>query len=436
MTKATVRTALPGPAPAVLVLTVPPAERDEEKEREAELRSLMDTAHRSVAATLSQHLARNVAATRIGSGKVEELAALVASSGAGEVIFDCQLTPSQQRNLEEATKVKVLDYDELILEIFALNARTHQARLAVELARLEYTKSRLKRLWSHLDRQSFGGAVTGASGAVGGVGEKQIELDRRQVRDRIVSLRRELIEVAARKDRAVEARTGCFNVCLVGYTNAGKSTLMNTLTSAGVLAEDRLFATLDTRSSRLRLDAVGRAIDVVLSDTVGFIRNLPPQLIASFHATLAEVREADLLLHVADCSRDVMEQQIATVESVLAQIGCGDIPQIMVFNKADAIWSKTLVATARKRQKRSAVVSARTGAGLDELKTLIATEALKRTTRATIRFPAADGALAAHIRANAAVNRESYDGSTAVLDITADSAVIAALDGRAVVVAR
>jgi GTPase len=423
--------AVPLAAPVVLVITIPASQRAEAPEREAELRALVDTAGRRVVSTLVQHIDRPHAATYLGSGKVDELRALAEQVEAAEIVVDVQLTPSQQRNLEEGTGHRVLDYDELILEIFALNARTHQARLAVALARAEYDRARLKRMWSHLDRQSISGGATGTSGALSGTGEKQIEMDRRQVRKRIQDLRDELRTVASRKDRAVAARDGCFNVCLVGYTNAGKSTLMNALTAAGVLAQDRLFATLDTRSARLGLDAVGRALDVILSDTVGFIRQLPPTLIASFHATLAEVREADLLLHVADCSRDVMEHQIATVEDVLAQIGCDHIPLVMVYNKSDACWSKTLVGAHRKRYPQSALVSARTGEGLDALRNLIAGQALRRTRRSTVRFAAADGRLGALIKARSHVHTEDYQGVHAILDITAHESLVPSL-GRQV----
>ena len=413
--------------PVVLMLTVPPDERELEKEREAEMRSLLDTAGRSVVAVCTQHLQKPVAGTYIGSGKVEELAGLVEDNGAQQVVFDVQLSPRQQRNLEEEVDCAVLDYDELILDIFARNARTSQAMLAVELAQSEYDKARLTRMWTHLDRQTVGGASGTGSGFKAGTGEKQIEIDRRLVRKRIQDLKAKLKEIAGRKDRAVRSRTDAFNIALVGYTNAGKSTLMNALTGAGVLAENRLFATLDTRTARLPLE---RCHNVVLSDTVGFIRNLPPSLIASFHATLAEVREADLLLHVVDASSPVMEEQITAVEKVLTTIGAEAVPVVMVFNKIDRAYSRTILLAFRRRYKLAVSVSALTGEGLDVLKEAIRTQALRSHRQVTLRFPVADGQLNSFVRARAAVTAERYDEDTAVLTIDADERTLRELSSQ------
>ena len=410
--------------PVVLMLTVPPDERELEKEREAEMRSLLDTAGRSVVAVCTQHLQKPVAGTYIGSGKVEELAGLVEDNGAQQVVFDVQLSPRQQRNLEEEVDCAALDYDELILDIFARNARTSQAMLAVELAQSEYDKARLTRMWTHLDRQTVGGASGTGSGFKAGTGEKQIEIDRRLVRKRIQDLKAKLKEIAGRKDRAVRSRTDAFNIALVGYTNAGKSTLMNALTKAGVLAEDRLFATLDTRTAQLFLD---RFHNVVLSDTVGFIRNLPHTLIASFHATLAEVREADLLLHVVDASSSVMESQIAAVEEVLVTIGAEGVPVIMVFNKVDRCYSKTILLAYRRRYKQSVAISALTGEGLDQLKELIKANIASRSRQVQVRFPLTDGALDAFVRSRAQVTSEAYEDDQAVLTIDADDRLLAEL---------
>jgi GTP-binding protein HflX len=407
--------------PVVLVLTVPPDEREMEKEREAEMRSLLDTAGRTVAAICVQHLAKPSSGTYIGSGKVAEVAAEVASSGARQVVFDVQLSPRQQRNLEEEIGTKVLDYDELILDIFARNARTTQAMLAVELAQLQYDKARLRRLWTHLDRQTIGGSSGTGSGFKAGPGEKQIEMDRRQVRKRIQDLKGRLEEIEQRKDRAVKTRSDAFNIALVGYTNAGKSTVMNSMTNASVLAENRLFATLDTRTAQLFFD---RFHNVVLSDTVGFIRNLPPTLIASFHATLAEVREADLLLHVVDASSGVMEQQIAAVEEVLKNIGIEGVPVIMVFNKVDVVYSKTILLAYRRRYKQAISVSALTGEGMDQLKELIKAHIDSRSRKITVRFPVTNGALDAFVRSRAQVTEESYDNDDAVLTIAADERLL------------
>jgi GTP-binding protein HflX len=419
----------PGMTPVVLVMTPKPDERELEGERESEMRSLLDTAQRSVVATCVQHLAKPTPATYIGSGKVDELKRLMADHGAHEAIFDVQLSPRQQRNLEEELEATVLDYDELILDIFARNARTKQAMLAVELARLEYTKSRLRRMWTHLDRQSVGGSSGMGSGGLTGTGEKQIEMDRRQVRKRIQDLRDRLAEIEARKDRAVAGRASAFNVALVGYTNAGKSTLMNALTSAGVLAENRLFATLDTRTARLELE---RNVNVVLSDTVGFIRNLPPTLIASFHATLAEVREADLLLHVVDASSPIMEEQIAAVESVLKTIGADAVPVVMVFNKIDRVYSKTILLAFRRRYKQAVSVSALKGEGLDQLREVIRATASRRLRTIRVRFPVGNGALDSFVRARATVTAEQYGEDSAELTLEADERLVHELEAKGV----
>jgi len=414
--------------PVILVLTPTPAEREGEKEREHEMRCLLDTAGRSVVGMATQHLQKAVSGTLIGKGKIAEVKALVQANGAEQVIFDVSMTPRQQRNLEEELECEVLDYDELILAIFVQNARTHQAKLAVELAQLDYNKSRLRRMWTHLDRQSVGGSSGSGSGfKAGGTGEKQIEMDRRQIKQRIRELQTSLDEIESRKDRTVQARADAVNICLVGYTNAGKSTLMNALTGAGVLAQDRLFATLDTRTAKLFLD---RRHNAVLSDTVGFIRKLPTTLIASFHATLAEVREADLLLHVVDSSSSVMEHQIEAVESVLTTIGAQDVPVIMVFNKADCSYSRTIVQSYRKRYKESLSISALNNQGIDELRQLILAHIERRSQKVVVRFPLIDGALDAFVRSRTNVLEERYDEDDAVLTITVDQRLLAELQGN------
>jgi GTP-binding protein HflX len=372
-------------------------------------------------ATIAQHLAKPVPGTYIGSGKIDEIKALLAGHDAKEVVFDVQLSPRQQRNIEEETAVRVLDYDELILEIFAGNARTHQAMLAVELAKMEYTKGRLRRMWTHLDRQTVGGNSGSGSGFLSGTGEKQIEMDRRQLKKRIQDLKGKLEEIAERSDRTVKARKEAFTIALVGYTNAGKSTLMNALTNAGVLAENRLFATLDTRTARLHIEAHK---NVVLSDTVGFIRNLPHSLIASFHATLSEVREADLLLHVVDSASPVMEEQMRAVDTVLATIAAGDIPVVVVFNKVDCCPSKTVLSAVRRRHKHSVAVSALSGEGLDQLRAMIAEVIQSAIKKVTIRYPATEGALDAHIRSRAAIHAEDFDGDQVLLTIAADERLL------------
>jgi len=424
----TAKTTDQGPIPVVLVVAGCADERELEADRTQEMINLLDTAGRRVVVTATQHLPKVAAGTYIGSGKVTEVKALMKEHGAEEVAFDVSLSPRQQRNLEESFEATVLDYDEIILHIFASNARTHQARLAVELAQTQYMRGRLRRMWTHLDRQRAGGSGGGGSGFLTGTGEKQIEMDRRQVRKKIQDLRGQLDEIAERTDRSVQSRAKAFNIALVGYTNAGKSTLMNTLTGAGVLAENRLFATLDTRTARMRL---GDHRNIVLSDTVGFIRNLPHSLIASFHATLSEVREADLLLHVVDSSSPVMEEQIAAVTGVLETIEAHRVPMITVFNKIDACTSRTVIAAIRRRHKGSVVASARTGEGLDTLRESIAAHVERTTATAEVRYSVTDGATDAWIRARAAIKEERLVGETMVLTIAADEGVLGELEGRA-----
>ena len=276
-----------------------------------ELHGLATTAGTTVVAELTQKRSTPDHSTYLGKGKVEELKQLVEARDADVIIFDNDLNPAQTRNLEKATDRKVIDRTELILDIFAAGARTHESRLAVELAQLEYSLPRLKRMWTHLSRQSMGVGMRGP-------GEKQLEVDRRLAQKRIHDLRTELDRIETRREVQVASRTDVPTVSLVGYTNAGKSTLMNALTDAGVYAKDELFATLDTRTRRWNLPGWGT---VLLSDTVGFIRDLPHQLVASFKATLEETRQADLLLHVADASSDAVFEQITAVFHVLENLG-------------------------------------------------------------------------------------------------------------------
>ena len=271
------------------------------------------------------------AALFIGSGKADEIKLLATQLGAQEILFDQSLSPAQQRNLERHLELPVNDRTLLILEIFSQRARSHEGKLQVELARLQYLSTRLVRRWSHLERQS------GGIGMRGGPGETQIELDRRMIGDNIKRIKERLAKVKRQRttQRRQRDRRDAFNISLVGYTNAGKSTLFNALVKARAYAADQLFATLDTTTRQLYLGDVGRMIS--LSDTVGFIRDLPHGLIDAFQATLQEAVDADLLLHVVDYSSDNHVNQIAEVQRVLKEIGAHDIPQILVFNKLDAV---------------------------------------------------------------------------------------------------
>ena len=300
-----------------------------------------------------------------GSGKVEEIAAAVAGLDAAFAVFNHPLAPSQARNLEKRLSCRVFDRAELILEIFAQRAQTAEGKLQVELARLQHQSTRLVRGWTHLERQR------GGLGKMGGPGEKQIELDRRYIANRVRVLKDKL-EVLQRQrgiQRRGRARRGIPSVSLVGYTNAGKSTLFNALAHAGVNAADRLFDTLDTTTRRIWLPEAG---NVTLADTVGFIRGLPHGLVAAFRATLEETVRADLLLHVVDSASPLREGQIEDVDKVLAEIGAAEAPQILVWNKIDAAGLAPGVERDQYGRISRVRVSARTGAGLESLRGAIA----------------------------------------------------------------
>ena len=278
------------------------------------------------------------AALFIGSGKADEIKALAEQTGATEILFDQSLSPAQQRNLERHIGLPVNDRTLLILEIFAQRARSHEGKLQVELARLQYVSTRLVRRWSHLERQ------TGGAGVRGGPGEKQIELDRRMIGEAIKRTKERLVKLKKQRQtqRRQRERQGAFTISLVGYTNAGKSTLFNALVKARAYAANQLFATLDTTTRQLYLanqanGANGGGRSVSLSDTVGFIRDLPHNLVAAFEATLQEAVDADLLLHVVDGANPAYPEQIAEVQRVLGEIGAGAVPQMLVFNKIDAL---------------------------------------------------------------------------------------------------
>lgn len=316
------------------------------------------------------------AALFVGSGKADEIKLLVQAHQAHTVLFDQAISPAQQRNLERVLGVPVADRTALILEIFAARAQSHEGKLQVELARLQYLATRLVRRWSHLERQS------GGIGMRGGPGEAQIELDRRMIDDRIKKTKERLKQVQKQRStqRRSRSRNGVFKVSLVGYTNAGKSTLFNALTKARAYAANQLFATLDTTTRSLYLEQA--AASVSLSDTVGFIRDLPHKLVEAFRATLQEAADADLLLHVIDAASPVLDEQMAEVERVLEEIGAAGVPQILVYNKQDLLPDDQRpreIVDAMLRPNGSTeptprvFVSALDGSGLAELRQLIAT---------------------------------------------------------------
>lgn len=323
----------------------------------------------------------------VGSGKADEIKALVEGHRAEAVLFDQALSPAQQRNLERHLGVAVADRTMLILEIFAARAKSHEGKLQVELARLQYLATRLVRRWSHLERQQ------GGIGTRGGPGEAQIELDRRMIDERIKTVKSRLDRVKKQRktQRRARERNETFRVSLVGYTNAGKSTLFNALVKARSYAADQLFATLDTTTRQLYLEEAGRAVS--LSDTVGFIRDLPHKLVEAFEATLQEAADADLLLHVVDCASPVLDEQMAEVERVLDEIGAGQIPQVLVFNKTDRLEPSQRPRALRDLIEREGgqrvprvFVSALDGTGLAELRQVL-TEAVAGTLTADAAPP-------------------------------------------------
>jgi GTPase len=351
--------------------------RRDDPEAAEELRQLVESAGIAPTGRTAVRRDRPDPAFYIGSGKVEEIKAQALAAGAGFVIFDVALSPAQQRNLERALDLWVLDRTALILYIFSRRAKSREGKLQVELAQLQHLSTRLVRGWSHLERQR------GGLGKTGGPGEKQIELDRRMIGVRVRRLRERLkqLDRQRRTRRRARSRSDALSVSLVGYTNAGKSTLFNALTRGDVYAADQLFATLDTTSRRCHVAA---DTEVVLSDTVGFIRGLPHTLIAAFKSTLDETADADLLLHVVDAASAAREEQIAEVDRVLGEIGAADVPRIVVFNKIDLSGRNPDVVADPTGGTASVAVSAQTGAGLELLRAAIADFARRRAAESAV----------------------------------------------------
>ncbi|WP_242108309.1 ribosome rescue GTPase HflX [Luteimonas aquatica] len=399
-----------------------------------EFADLARSAGAGVAAVLTARIDRPNPATLIGSGKLAEVKAAADASGADLVLVNHPLTPGQERNLEKALERRVVDRTGLILDIFAQRAHSHEGKLQVELAQLRHMATRLVRGWTHLERQR-GGSI-----GLRGPGETQLETDRRLLQKRVEQLQKRLekVEVQRTQMRRARVRSEMPRVALVGYTNAGKSTLFNALTGAGAYAADQLFATLDPTVRRVVLPGG----DIVLADTVGFVRDLPHELVAAFRSTLSEAREADLLVHVIDAADPLREERVAQVDAVLHEIGAGEIPQLLVYNKIDRIdtdrpegvqprhdrpGGEDADAAARDR----VWISARDGIGLDLLRTALAARLGLRRVRAELRLPPSAGRLRARLHALDAIRGETHDEHGWTLEVDLALADAERLAGQA-----
>jgi GTP-binding protein HflX len=366
-----------------------------------------------------QHRDRPHVRTYIGPGKAEEINQLALAHNAQLVVFDNDLSPSQQRNLEDIiSKVKIIDRTGIILDIFALHAHSAEGKLQVELAQLNYLLPRLRGMWQHLERESQGGGRMSDRIGTRGPGETQLETDKRIMRRRIQRLTAELGTLRNNRStqRKRRQRNSVYSVALVGYTNAGKSTLLNALTGADVLVEDKLFATLDSTTRKLNVDHQKR--EIVISDTVGFIKKLPHQLVAAFRSTLDEVQLADLLLHVVDASAEQMDEQIVAVEDVLKELGAEDKRQVLVFNKIDLI-SESEQLRLRKVYPESILVSAANCIGLDGLREAIAEQIRKSSVRLHLKVPYSRGEVLQRLHSVSLIVSEEHteDGTNIVVDV-------------------
>ncbi len=400
---------------AILVAAISSSSNDSDDL--AELTALAESAGAIVVYKFQQKIRKINPSTYIGKGKALQLAERVGRFKADVVIFDNDLSPAQIRELEEIIKAKVLDRSELILDIFATRAKTKQAKLQVELAQLEYTYPRLTKMWSHLDALAGAGGAT-AAGVVGGIGtrgpgEQQLEIDRRLVKKRITDLKREITNIDDRRVREIKAREGLYKICIVGYTNAGKSTLLNALTNADVLVEDRLFATLDTRTRKW---TPARGVEVLISDTVGFVKNLPHQLVASFKATLEEAINADLLLHIIDVANPDALKQIESVNNVLAEIGCGGKPILEVLNKIDVVTKISNLEMLQTLHPDAVTISARTSFGLDKLCESVTEKYKGGEILLRVTSSQSNGKVQSYLRAHGRIINEQYLDSSVLID--------------------
>jgi len=401
---------------ALLVHVTLPGDKIPQAESLEELESLAEAAGAIVAGYCSQRLYKINPACYVGSGKAQEIAQRAAEYNANVIIFDNDLSPAQIRELEKIINLKVIDRSELILDIFASRARTSEARLQVELAQLQYTYPRLTRMWTHLD--TVVGAAGGTAGAVGGLGtrgpgEKQLEIDRRLVQKRLTFLKNKSNEIDKRKHRQVRSRHQHYTICLVGYTNAGKSSLMNALTGIKTLSENKLFSTLDTKTTSWNLT---QGMTALLSDTVGFVRDLPHHLIASFRATLEEAIHADLLLHVLDVSHTQAEAQMESVNRVIQEMGCESSDNILLLNKIDRREAKERLDTLKTLYPDSIAISAKNGMGLEVLVDRVIHKIRGEKLHLEVTFPPSNGLISNFLRAKGEIVTETYTDSQVVLE--------------------
>ncbi len=385
---------------AVLAGVINPEQASLYSETLFELGNLAETSGIEVLTGITQRRKRPHPGTYFGQGKLNELNEICSDLAASLIVFNDPLTPSQSRNIEEFTGVRVVDRIELILDIFALHAQTRTSKMQVELAQLEYAVPRLRRMWTHLNKQQGGVGFRGP-------GEKQLEMDKQMIQNRIVEYKRSLSSIQKRKAREVGSRNEKFStVGLVGYTNAGKSSLMNQLTRADVLVEDKLFATLDTRT---RLWEISKGREVLLSDTVGFIDKLPHRLVASFKATLEEANQADILLHVVDASHPDAEHQIKIVEQVLEEVGISsDYPCLYVFNKIDQVKDHLEVKYLQKKYPQHICISAKTGENIPLFKEKVISMLEKGMLEIDAFLPAGNGKLLSWIAKYGRVIEKTY----------------------------
>ena len=388
---------------AILFRVMLSEDRSSSEEPLEELRRLAETAGANVVHTVVQNRVSIDPVYYIGKGKALELSKIAKEMDVDVLICDDDLTPAQVKNLEKTIDEKVIDRSELILDIFATRAKTFQAKLQVELAQLEYTKPRLTRMWTHLSR------IEGGIGTRG-PGEKQLEVDKRIVSKKIHALRKKLHEIEKRQERLVASREEFFTVSIVGYTNAGKSTLMNALTEIDTFVEDKLFATLDTKTSVCKLE---NGEKFLVSDTVGFIKKLPHHLVSSFKATLEEARHADLLLHVVDTGSPAIHNQIEAVNTVLKELGCDKKPTIIVFNKIDAVKEEAVIPLLWSRYKDCVMISAKTHQGIEDLKRKIIEMLEKNFIDVELSCNVANGKLIAYLHEHAHILSSRFDDEQA-----------------------